>query len=66
MLARGGRCRGEHRQGEGRRPRNQDDIEIDETIEDDDDDNSTFIADEEEGEEDVTDIIGDVGGDEET
>ena len=28
--------------------------------------NSTFIADEEEGDEDVTDIIGDVGGDEET
>ncbi len=27
---------------------------------------STFIADEEEGDEDVTDIIGDVGGDEET
>ena len=26
----------------------------------------TFIADEEEGDEDVTDIIGDVGGDEET
>jgi hypothetical protein len=35
-------------------------------IEDDDDDDSTFIADEEEGDEDVTDIIGDVGGDEET
>ena len=31
-----------------------------------DDDDSTFIADEEEGDEDVTDIIGDVGGDEET
>ena len=44
----------------------EDDIEIDETIEDDDDDDSTFIADEEEGDEDVTDIIGDVGGDEET
>ena len=27
---------------------------------------STFIADEEEGDEDVTDIIGDVGSDEET
>jgi len=36
-----------------------------ETIEDDDDDDSTFIADEEEGDEDVTDIIGDVGGDKE-
>jgi uncharacterized protein (TIGR02300 family) len=47
-------------------PESEDDIEIDETIEDDDDDDSTFIADEEEGEEDVTDIIGDVGGDEET
>ncbi|MGE5158501.1 MAG: TIGR02300 family protein [Gemmatimonas sp.] len=47
-------------------PESEDDIEIDETLEDDDDD-STFIADdEEEGEEDVTDIIGDVGGDEET
>ena len=41
----------------------EDDIEIDETIEDDDDDDSTIIADEEEeGDEDVTDIIGDVGG----
>jgi uncharacterized protein (TIGR02300 family) len=47
-------------------PESEDDIEIDETLEDDDDDDSTFIADEEEGEEDVTDIIGDVGGDEET
>lgn len=47
-------------------PELEDDIEIDETIEDDDDDNSTFIADEEEGDEDVTDIIGDVGSDEET
>ncbi|WP_407177688.1 TIGR02300 family protein [Bradyrhizobium sp. STM 3562] len=47
-------------------PESEDDIEIDESLEDDDDD-STFIADdEEEGEEDVTDIIGDVGGDEET
>ena len=47
-------------------PESEDDIEIDETIEDDDDDDSTFIPDEEEGDEDVTDIIGDVGGDEET
>jgi uncharacterized protein (TIGR02300 family) len=46
-------------------PESEDDIEIDETIEDDDDDDSTFIPDEEEGDEDVTDIIGDVGGDEE-
>ena len=45
-------------------PESEDDIEIDETLDDDDDDNSTFIADEEEGDEDVTDIIGDVGGDE--
>jgi uncharacterized protein (TIGR02300 family) len=42
----------------------EDDIEVDETLDDDDD--STFIADEEEGDEDVTDIIGDVSGDEET
>ena len=47
-------------------PESEDDIEIDETLDDDDDDDSTFIADEEEGDEDVTDIIGDVGGDEET
>jgi uncharacterized protein (TIGR02300 family) len=47
-------------------PESEDDIEIDETIEDDDDDDSTFIPDEEEGDEDVADIIGDVGGDEET
>jgi uncharacterized protein (TIGR02300 family) len=47
-------------------PESEDDIEIDETIEDDDDDDSTFIPDEEVGDEDVTDIIGDVGGDEET
>jgi uncharacterized protein (TIGR02300 family) len=47
-------------------PESEDDIEVDETIEGDDDDDSTFIADEEEGDEDVTDIIGDVGGDEET
>ena len=43
----------------------EDDIEIDETIEDDDNDDSTVIADEEEGDEDVTDIIGDVGDDKE-
>src|ERR1700682_6039184 len=42
-------------------PESEDDIEIDEHIED-----STFTPDEEEGDEDVTDIIGDVGGDEET
>jgi uncharacterized protein (TIGR02300 family) len=48
-------------------PESEDDIEVDETIEDGDDDDSTFIADDEdEGDEDVTDIIGDVGGDEET
>ncbi len=47
-------------------PESEDDIEVDETIEDDDDDDSTFIADDEEGDEDVTDIIGDVGTDEET
>ncbi len=47
-------------------PESEDDIEVDETIEGDDDDDSTFIADDEEGDEDVTDIIGDVGGDEET
>ena len=47
-------------------PESEDDIEVDETIEDDDDDDSTFIADDEEGDEDVTDIIGDVGNDEET
>ena len=46
-------------------PKSEDDIEIDETIEDDDDDDSTVIADEEEGDEDVTDIIGDVGDDKE-
>ena len=46
-------------------PESEDDIEIDETIEDDDDDDSTVIADEEEGDEDVTDIIGDVGDDRE-
>ena len=43
-------------------PESEDDIEIDE---DDDDDDSTVIADEEEGGEDVTDIIGDVGDDKE-
>ncbi|CAN7640992.1 TIGR02300 family protein [Bradyrhizobium sp. LjRoot220] len=47
-------------------PESEDDIEVDETIEGDDDDDSTFIPDEEEGDEDVTDIIGDVGSDEET
>jgi len=47
-------------------PESEEDIEIDETIEGDDDDDSTFIADEEEGDEDVTDFIGDVGDDEET
>jgi len=47
-------------------PESEDDIEIDDTLDDDDDDDSTFIADEEEGDEDVTDIIGDVGGDEDT
>jgi hypothetical protein len=34
-------------------------------VEDDDDDDSTVIADEEEGDEDVTDVIGDVGDDKE-
>ena len=47
-------------------PESEDDIEVDETIEGDDDDDSTFIPDEEEGDEDVTDIIGDVSNDEET
>jgi uncharacterized protein (TIGR02300 family) len=47
-------------------PESEDDIEVDETLDDDEDDDSTFIADEEEGDEDVTDIIGDVGSDEET
>jgi len=47
-------------------PESEDDSEVDDTLDDDDDDDSTFIADEEEGDEDVTDIIGDVGGDEET
>jgi len=47
-------------------PESEDDIEVDETLDDDDDDDSTFIADEEEGDEDVTDIIGDVSGDEES
>ena len=46
-------------------PETEDYIEIDETLDDYEDDDSTFIADEEEGDEDVTDIIGDVGGDEE-
>jgi uncharacterized protein (TIGR02300 family) len=47
-------------------PESEDDIEVDETIGDDDDDDSTFIAEDEEDDEDVTDIIGDVSGDEET
>jgi uncharacterized protein (TIGR02300 family) len=47
-------------------PESEDEIEIDETLDDDEDDDSTFIPDEEEGDEDVTDIIGDVGGDEDT
>ena len=46
-------------------PETEDDIEVDETIDDEDDD-STFIAEEEEGEDDVTDIIGDVSDDEES
>ncbi|MGB3865687.1 MAG: TIGR02300 family protein [Xanthobacteraceae bacterium] len=46
-------------------PESEDDIEVDDTLDDDDDD-STFIADEEEGDEDVTDIIGDVSDDEES
>ena len=46
-------------------PESEDDIEGDETLDDDDDD-STFIAEDEEDDEDVTDIIGDVSGDEET
>ena len=44
----------------------EDDIDADDTIDDDEDDDSTFIADEEDGNDDVTDIIGDVSGDEET
>jgi uncharacterized protein (TIGR02300 family) len=47
-------------------PESEDDIEVDETLDDDDDDDSTFIAEDEEDDEDVTDIIGDVSGDEET
>ena len=47
-------------------PESEEDIEADESIEGDDDDDSTFIADEEEGDEDVTDIIGDVSNDEDT
>jgi len=47
-------------------PESEDDIEVDETLGDDDDDDSTFIAEDEEDDEDVTDIIGDVSGDEET
>jgi uncharacterized protein (TIGR02300 family) len=40
----------------------EDDIEVDETLDDDD----TFIEETEEGEDDVTDIIGDVANEEET
>jgi uncharacterized protein (TIGR02300 family) len=47
-------------------PESEDDIEVDETLGDDDDDDSTFIAEDEEDDEDVTDIIGDVSGDEDT
>jgi uncharacterized protein (TIGR02300 family) len=48
-------------------PESEDDIEIDEPIVDDaDDEDSAIIADEEEGDQDVTDIIGDVSGGEET
>lgn len=47
-------------------PESEDDIEVDDTLADDDDDDSTFIAEDEEDDEDVTDIIGDVSGDEET
>ncbi len=47
-------------------PESEDDIEVDDTHDDDDDDDSTFIADEEEGDEDVTDNIGDVSDDEES
>ena len=39
----------------------EEDIEIDESLDD-----AAFIEEQEEGDEDVTDIIGDVGGDEET
>lgn len=46
-------------------PESEDDIEVDDTLDDEDDD-STFIADEEEGEDDVTDIIGDVSDDDES
>ncbi|OQW61080.1 MAG: TIGR02300 family protein [Proteobacteria bacterium SG_bin9] len=46
-------------------PESEDDIEVDETLDDDDDDDSTFIAEDEDEDEDVTDIIGDVSGDEE-
>jgi hypothetical protein len=41
----------------------EDDVEIDETLDDDD---STFIEETEEEDADVTDIIGDVGDEEET
>ena len=46
-------------------PESEDDIEMDDSIDDDDDD-STFIPEEEEEDEDVTDIIGDVSGEDET
>ena len=55
----------EERTGKVAVPESEDDIEIDDSLDDDEDD-STFIPDEEEGDEDVTDIIGDVSGDEET
>ncbi|HEY0566649.1 MAG TPA: TIGR02300 family protein [Xanthobacteraceae bacterium] len=45
-------------------PEGEDDIEIDEALDDDDDD--TFIEESEEGDADVTDIIGDVETEEET
>ncbi len=64
-FARRGRCRGDRRQGRVR-PKAEDDIEVDETLVDDDDDRSTFIPEEEEGKDDVTDIIGDRPGDDET
>lgn len=46
-------------------PESEDDIEVDDTLDDDDDD-STFIPEEEESEDDVTDIIGERPGDDET
>ena len=47
-------------------PESEDDIEIDETSKTTMTTTPPSFADEEEGDEDVTDIIGDVGGDEET